>query len=140
MNGYESIDVDGERLYTYDNATEHNGGPPDGYVQGSGHDPWFEQDRQFIEAVRAAVAEKQGGQLFAVGGGAAAAAGGQGVILNDYADGLRSLAPVLAGWHSARHGGTLVACEDVRAFAALQARPQPQQLDLAPASVSSSTN
>ena len=51
-------------------------------------DPWFEQDRVFIEAVRT---------------------GNRALLLNDYADGLYSLAPVLAGWESARRGGKLIA-------------------------------
>ena len=68
-------------------------------MSGVGHDPWFEQDKLFIEAVRS-------------GDGSA--------VLNSYTDGLKSLAPVLAGWHSSRHGGALVACDDVSAFAALQ--------------------
>jgi len=46
--------------------------------------PWFEIDRRFCEAVRA---------------------GDDSQMLNDYHDGLYSLAPVLAGWESARRGG-----------------------------------
>lgn len=57
-------------------------------------DPWFEQDRTFVEAVRC---------------------GEPGKLLNDYHDGLSSLAPVLAGWESARRDGELI---DVPAFAA----------------------
>jgi hypothetical protein len=34
-------------------------------------------------------------------------------LVNDYADGLLSLGPVLAGWESARRGGRLI---DVRSF------------------------
>lgn len=34
-------------------------------------------------------------------------------LVNDYADGLLSLGPVLAGWESARQGGRLI---DVRSF------------------------
>ena len=49
--------------------------------------PWFEQDRVFVEAVLS---------------------GDRSLILNDYADGLLSLAPVLAGWESARRGGELI--------------------------------
>ena len=56
-------------------------------------DPWFEQDRVFIEAVRS-------------GDGSG--------LLNDYADGLKSLAPVLAGWSSSTRGGIPI---DVAAFA-----------------------
>ena len=35
------------------------------------------------------------------------------MLLNDYADGLRSLGPVLAAWESARQGGALI---DLPAF------------------------
>ena len=55
-------------------------------------DPWFEQDRLFVEAVQK---------------------GDGGAILNDYRDGLHSLAPVLAGWESARQGGV---CIDIGQF------------------------
>lgn len=48
------------------------------------YNPWFELDRRFCEAVRS-------------GDGSG--------LLNDYHDGLKSLAPVLAGWESARRGG-----------------------------------
>jgi predicted dehydrogenase len=51
-----------------------------------GFDAWFEQDRCFIEAVRT---------------------GDRGLILNDYHDGLFSLAPVLAARASARQGGAV---------------------------------
>lgn len=57
-------------------------------------DPWFEQDRVFVEAVRS---------------------GSPDGILNDYHDGLYSLAPVLAGWESAQRGGEVL---DVPAFMA----------------------
>jgi len=50
-------------------------------------DPWFAQDRAFTEAVRT---------------------GDRALILNDYADGLHSLGPVLAGWESARRTGELI--------------------------------
>lgn len=56
-------------------------------------DPWFEQDRVFIETVRTG---DTGGTL-----------------LNDYHDGLFSLAPVLAGWESSRRNGE---CIDVQEF------------------------
>jgi predicted dehydrogenase len=72
---YDRIEVNGEQVYT---AGEF--------------DPWFEQDRIFVEAVR-------------TGDGSG--------ILNDYRDGLFSLAPVLAGWESARRGGELI---DVATF------------------------
>ena len=68
VHGYEHIDMNGERVY--EGAGEHN--------------PWFELDRRFCEAVRS----------------------GDGCdLLNDYHDGLKSLAPVLAGWESSRRGG-----------------------------------
>ena len=54
--------------------------------------PWFELDRRFCEAVRA----EDGSEL-----------------LNDYHDGLYSLAPVLAGWESARRHGEPV---DIEAY------------------------
>jgi predicted dehydrogenase len=50
-------------------------------------DPWFEQDRVFIDAVRTGDAAQ---------------------LRNDYHDGLLSLAPVLAGWESARTNGTML--------------------------------
>ena len=52
--------------------------------EGSEYNPWFELDRRFCEAVRS---------------------GDDGDLLNDYHDGLLSLAPVLAGWESAQRGG-----------------------------------
>lgn len=66
----------------------------DGQVifRGEEYDPWFEHDRRFIEAVRT---------------------GNRGLLLNDYHDGLYSLAPVLAGWESAQRGGELI---DVNSF------------------------
>ena len=66
----------------------------DGQVifHGAGFDPWFEHDRRFIEAVRS---------------------GDRSQLLNDYHDGLYSLAPVLAGWESAQRGGELL---DVESF------------------------
>lgn len=62
--------------------------------QAQDFDPWFKQDHVFVEAIRAG--------------------NGDG-ILNDYHDGLYSLAPVLAGWESSRCGGQVV---DVAAFMA----------------------
>jgi hypothetical protein len=53
-------------------------------IQSETFDPWFEQDRIFIEAVRS---------------------GDDKLILNDYHDGLFSLAPVLAGLESSRRNG-----------------------------------
>jgi len=46
--------------------------------------PWFELDRRFCDAVRS---------------------GDDSELLNDYHDGLYSLAPILAGWESADSGG-----------------------------------
>ncbi len=60
-------------------------------------DPWLEQDTTFIRAVQNAEPS---------------------LLLNDYHDGLFSLAPVLAGWESShRHGE----CIDVQAFMAPEA-------------------
>ncbi len=73
--GYERIEENGAVVY-----------------EAAQFDPWFEQDRVFVEAVRS-------------GDGSA--------LLNDYADGLLSLAPVLAGWSSSARGGQPV---DVPAF------------------------
>jgi len=66
----------------------------DGQVmfRGAEFDPWFEHDRRFIEAVRTR---------------------DRGLLLNDYHDGLYSLAPILAGWESARRGGEVF---DVESF------------------------
>jgi len=52
--------------------------------EGQEFNPWLELDRRFCEAVQA---------------------GDDSNLLNDYHDGLYSLAPVLAGWESARRGG-----------------------------------
>ena len=52
--------------------------------EGQDYNPWFELDRRFCEAVRS---------------------GDGSDILTDYHDGLYSLAPVLAGWESAKRGG-----------------------------------
>ena len=57
-------------------------------------DPWLEQDSVFIRAVQT---------------------GDASLLRNDYHDGLFSLAPVLAGWHSARRDGK---CVDVATFMA----------------------
>ena len=48
------------------------------------YDPWFEHDRRFIEAVKTRDSS---------------------LLLNDYQDGLYTLAPVLAGLDSARKQG-----------------------------------
>lgn len=75
--GYERIEENGEVVY-----------------EAEEFDPWHEQDRVFIDAVR-----RRDGSA----------------ILNDYRDGLQSLAPVLAAWSSANRGGAPV---DVATFAA----------------------
>lgn len=72
---YERIEVNGETVF-----------------RGQDFDPWFEQSRVFIEAVRS---------------------GDAGGLLNDYHDGLFSLAPILAGWESARREGESI---NVRSF------------------------
>ncbi len=55
-------------------------------------DPWLAQDRAFVNAVRVSTTEG---------------------LLSDYHDGLFSLAPILAGWESARRDGT---CVDITTF------------------------
>ncbi|MEM7124825.1 MAG: Gfo/Idh/MocA family oxidoreductase [Chloroflexota bacterium] len=60
---------------------EHNG---EAVIDREVFDPWLAQDRAFIEAVRT---------------------GDDRAVLNDYHDGLYSLAPILAGWASAQNGG-----------------------------------
>lgn len=75
LHGYERLEANGETVY-----------------EAAPFDPWFEQSRCFIEAVR----QNDPSQL-----------------LSDYHDGLYSLAPVLAGWTSTRQGGQLI---DVAAF------------------------
>lgn len=62
--------------------------------QGSAFDPWLEHTRRFIEAVRTGDGRH---------------------LLNDYHDGLYSLAPILAGWESARQHGE---CLDLETFMA----------------------
>ena len=73
--GTDRIELDGETVY-----------------RGDDFDPWYEQTRIFVEAVRT---------------------GERGGILNDYHDGLFSLSPILAGWESARRGGERI---DVESF------------------------
>ncbi len=68
--GYERIEMNGETVYSE-----------------SPFDPWLEQTRCFLHAVRS---------------------GDRHVLLSDYADGLRTLAPVLAAWRSAREGGAVI--------------------------------
>ena len=75
IHRYERIEVNGETVY-----------------QAEEFDPWFEQDRLFIEAVRT---------------------GDTSALMNDYRDGLFSLAPVLAGWESSRRNGE---CIEVQEF------------------------
>jgi len=75
LHRYDRVEVNGKTVY-----------------QGEDFNPWFEQDRIFIEAVRT---------------------GNTNALLNDYHDGLFSLAPVLAGWESSRRDGE---CIDVQAF------------------------
>lgn len=75
IHNYDRIDLNGETIY-----------------RGREFDPWFEQSRIFVEAVRSG--DREG-------------------ILNDYHDGLYSLAPILAGWDSARQGGR---CIEVNAY------------------------
>lgn len=53
-------------------------------------DPWLAQDQAFVEAVRS---------------------NDPNLLQSDYHDGLRSLAPILAGWDSARRDGVLVDVE-----------------------------
>ena len=53
--------------------------------------PWFELDRRFCEAVRT---------------------GDRSGLLNDYRDGLSTLAPLLAAWESAKRGGEPIDVED----------------------------
>ena len=55
-------------------------------------DPWLEQDKTFIRAVQS---------------------GDASLLLNDYYDGLFSLAPILAGWESSRRDGE---CIDIASF------------------------
>ena len=62
------------------------------HYQADAFDPWLEQDKTFIRAVQSEDAS---------------------LLLSDYHDGLFSLAPILAGWESARRNG---ACMDMAAF------------------------
>ncbi len=76
-------------LFMYDRL-EENG---EVVYRAEDFDPWLAQDCAFVEAVRSG--DRRG-------------------ILNDYHDGLASLAPILAGWESARRGGETI---DVLAYA-----------------------
>ena len=75
-------------IYQYDRI-EVNG---EVFYQADEFDPWLEQDKTFIRAVQTADAS---------------------ILLSDYHDGLFSLAPVLAGWESARRNGE---CIDIASF------------------------
>ena len=75
-------------IYRYDRI-EVNG---ETIYQADEFDPWLEQDKTFIRAVQA---------------------GDASLLQSDYHDGLFSLAPVLAGWESARRQG---ACIDIDTF------------------------
>jgi hypothetical protein len=99
--------VNGEAYYDADaNDPLQALAPRDGYVarEGSsgpfGYDPWYEQVRRFVEAVRRAKDGTTGGTDGSSGD----------TLLNDYADGLLSLGPVLAGWESARRGEQTFYC------------------------------
>ena len=91
--GQERAEVNGELLY--DASNDSNPGPADGYVKGIGYDPWYEQDRRFVEDVRQRLC-------------GASESSPEKLLLNDYDDGLKSLAPVLAGWESSRQGGAML--------------------------------
>ena len=73
--GYERIEVNDEVVY-----------------EAEPFDPWLEQDRTFVEAVRSNRPE---------------------LLQSDYHDGRRSLAPILAGWESTKQDGI---CVDVESF------------------------
>jgi len=75
-------------IYRYDRI-EVNG---EEIYQAEEFDPWLEQDRTFIRAVQT---------------------GDASILQSDYHDGLFSLAPVLAGWESARRNGE---CIDLDSF------------------------
>ena len=75
-------------IYRYDRI-EVNG---DVLYKADEFDPWLEQDKTFIRAVQT---------------------GDASLLHSDYHDGLFSLAPVLAGWESARRNGE---CIDVASF------------------------
>lgn len=59
--------------------------------EGEQMDPWLKQDQTFLESVRT---------------------GDPSLLLNDYQDGLQSLAPILAGWESADGGGNCIEIQD----------------------------
>jgi myo-inositol 2-dehydrogenase / D-chiro-inositol 1-dehydrogenase len=75
LDDYDALLVNGERV-----------------AAGEACDPWLEQDRVFVEAVRRSDPR---------------------LLASDYADGIASLAPILAAWESARRGGEPV---DVAAY------------------------
>lgn len=98
---YDRVEVNGEVIFHAHEVPRDPAAPADGYVKdGVEYDPWYEQDRCFIEDVRDRLA-----------GRSSSAAR----LVNDYADGLKTLAPCLAAWDSARRGGVHV---DVVEFAA----------------------
>jgi len=87
LGGWVDIYRDSGETWSYD----VNGEP---VVVGETFDPWAAHDEMFIEAVRS---------------------GDDSAMRNDYADGLLTLGPMLAGWESSRQGG---GCVDVKAFTA----------------------
>jgi hypothetical protein len=112
--GYDRVEVNGEVIY--DATQDKNGAAPDdGYVRGIGYDPWYEQDRCFVEDVRDAIITASSSSTDPESRAEAGAGAGSVSrrLVNDYADGLLSLGPVLAAWESARRGGETV---DVREF------------------------
>ena len=78
IHGYERLEVNGETIYTAEPF-----------------DPWLEQTRCFIEAVRTHDPS---------------------LLLSDYHDGLYSLAPVLAGWESSKQGGIPITLSDTQSL------------------------
>ena len=88
--------MDGETIFAADEIPRDPAAPADGYVKdGVSYDPWYEQDRRFVEDVRQRLC-------------GASESSPEKLLLNDYDDGLKSLAPVLAGWESSRQGGAML--------------------------------
>ena len=105
IHGYDRVEVNGKVIFHADEVPRDPAAPADGYVKdGVSYDPWFEQDRCFIEDVRDRLAGRGSGAR---------------LLVNDYADGLNTLAPCLAAWESARRGGEHI---DVVDFAAAGAQ------------------
>ncbi len=75
-------------IYKYDRIVVNS----DIYYQAEAFDPWLEQDRTFVRAVQTRDVS---------------------LLQSDYHDGLFSLAPILAGWESARRNGE---CIDLESF------------------------